>query len=168
MKIEWKSILGTVAPVLATALGGPLAGVAVKALASGLGVESEGDVAKLVASGDATTLTKLREIDLAFETKMAELGIDMERVAAADRDSARQREVSTGDHWTPRALAAAIVVGYFVVQWYVLSHIVAAEQREIVMRSMGVLDTALGLVLGYYFGSSSSSRQKTDALVRTK
>ena len=32
--IDWKKIVGSVAPVIATALGGPLAGVATKAVAS--------------------------------------------------------------------------------------------------------------------------------------
>jgi len=33
MSTTWKGIVGTVAPALATALGGPLAGVAVRAIA---------------------------------------------------------------------------------------------------------------------------------------
>jgi hypothetical protein len=41
-----------------------------------------------------------------------------------------------------------------------MSHIVPQEMREIVLRSMGTLDMALGLVLGYYFGSSAGSARK--------
>jgi hypothetical protein len=66
--------------------------------------------------------------------------------------------------WTPPVLAALIVGGYIAVQWFLLTHVVAPEMREIVKRSLGMLDAALGLVLGFYFGSSSSSRAKDDTI----
>lgn len=56
------------------------------------------------------------------------------------------------------------MVGYLAVQWYTMSHIIPQEMREIVLRSMGALDMALGLVLGYYFGSSVGSVRK-DAVI---
>jgi hypothetical protein len=169
VKIDWRQILGTVAPVLATAAGGPLAGVATKAIAAKLLQRPEAssdEVEAAVLGADQGTLLKLRELDQQFEKDLQAAGIKLEEIAAADRASARQRESQTGDSWTPRALAASIVLGYFAVQWFVLSHIIAAEQREIVMRSLGVLDTALGLVLGYYFGSSAGSKLKTEALAK--
>lgn len=171
MKIDWKKILGTVAPVLATAAGGPLAGVVTKTLAAGLLERpdaSQEEVEQAVANASPETLIKLKEIDAKFQNDMAQVGIDFEKIASEDRANARAREVSSGDHWTPRILAAVIVTGYFAVQWYILSHAVPVEQREIVMRSMGVLDTALGLTLGYYFGSSSGSKLKTEALARAR
>lgn len=57
-----------------------------------------------------------------------------------------------------------IVTGYLALQWYILAHIVPQEMREIVLRSMGTLDMALGLVLGYYFGSSAGSVEKNRLL----
>lgn len=169
MKLDWKSIVATVAPTLATALGGPLAGVAVKTIATqilGKPEASEQEVESAILNADPQTLVQLRQLDFEFKKTMVDAGIKLEEIAAADRGNAREREIRTGDSWTPRVIAGAIVLGYFAVQWYILSHIVPPEQREIVMRSLGVLDTALGLVLGYYFGSSSGSRLKDEALAR--
>jgi len=118
MKVDWKSIVSTVAPVLATALGGPLAGVAVKAIASGLGAKegaTEADVAQLVTAGDPQTLVKLSEIDRQFEKDMAALGIDLEKITAEDRANARAREVSLGGDWTVRILAYVIITSF--VRW---------------------------------------------------
>ena len=42
--MDWKSIIGVVAPTLATALGGPLAGLAVETLGKALGGASGGYV----------------------------------------------------------------------------------------------------------------------------
>ena len=52
---NWKAIVGTVAPALATALGGPLAGVAVKAIADkvlGKPAATEADVAAAIEAQD--------------------------------------------------------------------------------------------------------------------
>jgi hypothetical protein len=105
----------------------------------------------------------LRKQDQDFAVRAKELDLDFEKIAASDRDSARKREVDTKD-WTPKVLAGLIVVGYLVVQWFLLTHVVAADMREIVMRSLGMLDAALGLVLGYYFGSSAGSKGKDDTI----
>ena len=43
MDFDWKSVVGTVAPTIATALGGPLAGVAVSSLAAAFGLSSDAD-----------------------------------------------------------------------------------------------------------------------------
>ena len=41
MAFDWKSVVGTVAPLLGTALGGPFGGVAGKMIQDALGVDSE-------------------------------------------------------------------------------------------------------------------------------
>lgn len=171
MSFDWKSLVASVAPTLATALGGPLAGTAVSALSQALLGKADGteaEVGAALVAADPATLLKLKEADNAFAVEMKKLDIDFERVNAADRDSARQREIQTGDVWTPRILAGAVILGWFGVQWFLLTHIIPQEMREIVLRGLGTLDLAIGLILGYYFGSSSGSQAKTDALASIK
>lgn len=162
--VDWKSIVGTVAPTIAAALGGPLAGAGVRALSEAVLGKPDGtekELAAAIATASPEILAKMREADAAFAVRMKELDIDLERIGAADRDSARQREIKTGDVWTPRLLAGLIIVGWFVMQWYLVTHVIPAEMREIVLRGLGTLDLAVGLVLGYYFGSSSGSTEKS-------
>jgi hypothetical protein len=57
------------------------------------------------------------------------------------------------------------VVGLYIgVQIAVFNVVIDPSMRDFVMRSMGTLDAALGLVLGYYFGSSTGSAAKTEQL----
>lgn len=166
-KFDWKSIVGTVAPTLATALGGPLAGMAVKTLATqflGNKDATEKEVEAAVMSADPQALLQLKQIDLEFQKLTTDAGIQFEKIAADDRANARAREVSTGDSWSPRILACIFVIGWFTIQWYLLRHVVPLEMREIIMRTLGTMDMALGLIMGYYFGSSASSKGKDDTI----
>lgn len=162
---KWQEVVGTVAPTIATALGGPLAGLAVGAIGKifGLDAASEEQVANAIAGASPDDLLKLKQAEIEFKQRMAELDVDLERIAAGDRDSARQREAATHD-WTPRLLAIVIVSGWLAVQYFLLMHLVPTEMRDIIMRMLGVLDMALGAVLNYYFGSSASSAKKTELL----
>ncbi|HLP30849.1 MAG TPA: hypothetical protein VK150_05770 [Geothrix sp.] len=176
MSINWKSAIGKVAPWLATTLGGPAAGLAVEGLCRVVGlepsVENAQKVAEMAAAGQLTgdQFIALQKAEQEHREKMSAMGyqslVDLERIAAGDRADARAREVKTGDSWTPRILAGVVVVGWLLVTWFLLKHIVPAEGRDLVVRTLGTLDMAVGLVLGYYFGSSASSKGKDELLYR--
>lgn len=170
-KFDWKSIVGTVAPTLATALGGPLAGVAVKTIATKLLNKpgaSEDEVAEAVAASDPQSLVRLREIDLEFKKSMTDAGIKLEEIAAGDRASARQREIATGDFWTMRLLAAAVIGGFLTCVYMVLSGYVTGLKDPLVAGMVGTLigyaSAKADQVVSYYFGSSASSHRKDQAL----
>lgn len=149
-------LIGSIAPTIATALGGPVAGMAVKALSGALlGHEdgTEDDIKAALANPTADQLTALKKIDADFKIQMKSLDIDLERIAASDRDSARNMAIMTHD-WTPRVLAVVVVVAWGIVQWYLLHNVIDASMRELVARVLGTLDGALMLVLSYYFGSA--------------
>jgi hypothetical protein len=172
MSFDPKKIIpavAAIAPTIAGLLGGPLASMGVQALegvfglAAGTADSDPQQLIKAVANISPDTAIKLAQIDSDLKTKLAQAGIDMEALQVKDRDSARTREAATKD-WTPRVLALVIICGYAMVQWYIMSHVLAAEMREVVMRSLGVLDAAVGMVLTYYYGSSSSSKTKDETI----
>ena len=97
--MDLRKTLATVAPAIATALGGPLAGVAVQMAGKAIGLgegATEGDVEAAVLSGNPDVLVRLREVNAQFEKDMAALGVDLERIHAGDRDSARQMAIAQG------------------------------------------------------------------------
>lgn len=168
-KTDWKDIVRSVAPGLATALGGPLAGIAVKEIADkvlGNKDASEAEVETAILSATPELLIKMKEVDYAFQAKMVDAGVKLEELDAADRLNARQREIDTKDSLSPRILAAIIVSGWFFIQWYLLRNVIDDGMREIIMRTLGTLDMALGMVLGYYFGSSAGSARKSAVIAK--
>ena len=168
-----KNIISTVAPVLGTALGGPLGGLAGGLLSKALGSPdisghtvpaTQKQIESAILGGDPQTLLALKQVEADLQKHMADLGVQEDQLAYADRADARAREVGVKD-WTPRILAAIVVGGWIVVQMYLLRHVIEPTMRELIFRVLGTLDSALMLVLSYYFGSSSSSQQKTDGML---
>lgn len=160
-----RSVLGIVAPTLAAALGGPLAGMAVKSIADVLGLypnASEKDVYTEVVNANPETLLKLKELETTFKIQMKKLDVDILSLENSDRDSARRREVDLKDN-TNKYMAFGIIILYALIQLGIMfSGIEIADgMRDIVLRSLGTLDGIIVAIISYYFGSSSGSLAKT-------
>jgi hypothetical protein len=158
--MEW---LKQIAPTVATALGGPLAGMAVSAISKAIGVEPE-KVGDLISNNKLTAeqiaQVKLAEIEL--QKQAQELGLNFEKLAVDDRKSARDMQMATRS-WVPPLLAAAVTVGFFGILVMMLLGKVDSNNPAILMM-LGSLGTAWTGIIAYYFGSSAGSQAKTDLL----
>ena len=159
--MDW---LKSLAPTLATALGGPLAGMAVEAISKAIGVDPS-EVQNTINSGKMTAdqIASLQQAELALKARAQEMGLDFEKLAVADRASARQMQISTNS-FVPPTLSIMIVVAWSAVQYFLLTHVIDPSMRELIARVLGTLDGALMLVLSFYFGSSSGSQAKDTML----
>ena len=156
------SFLKQLAPTVASALGGPLAGMAVEALASKLGVPPE-DAQKVLDSGKLSgdQVAALQQAELALKMKAQEMGLDFAKLENEDRDSARKMQM-TNHSWVPPAMAIGITLGFFGILIGLMSgKVVAGPEIEIMLGSLG---TAWTGVVAFYFGSSASSQKKDDLL----
>jgi len=165
MSFDWKKLVGTVAPTLATAFGGPLAGMATKAVAGALLDDenaSEKDIAAALAGATPETMLKLKQADQEFEARMVELGVDLERIAADDRASARGMQTAT-KAWIVPLLAGLTVAGFFGVVGWVLSGKVSLESTLLGF-VLGQVSAKAEQVYNFYFGSSAGSKEKTQHL----
>lgn len=149
--------LGAVAPTVASVFGGPMAGAAVQAIGSALGM-SEPTKEKITAaleSGqmNAEQLAALKQADLALKSKLAELGVDAEKIAAADRDSARKMQIETRS-WVPALLATIITIGFYGVLIGLLTGDLKLFENSGLTMLVGALSTSWGAVVMFYFGAS--------------
>lgn len=167
MDFDWKSIVKTVAPVLGTAIGGPLGGLATRTIAGvllGDETATEDQIAAAVQSASPDQLLALKQADQEFKVQMKTLDVDIERIHQQDRDSARTREAKTGDTWTPRLLAISITLGFFGILAFMVTHSLPETGRDALLVMLGSLGTAFAGVIAYYFGSSSGSKSKDAAM----
>lgn len=158
------------APTIATALGGPAAGLAVEAIGHIFGIEKPtvDNVTEAIAKGQLSgdQIVQIKAAELAFQTKLKELGIREEELAYADTASARQREIAVKDK-TPTLLAVLITFGFFGVLFYLLINgKPAGWGGEALLVMLGALGTAWANVVAYYFGSSAGSAAKNAAMER--
>ena len=164
---DWKDTLATVAPAIATALGSPLAGVAVGMAADALGLNERTQEALevAVAGGGPEVLEKLKAADNAFKLEMERIGVQYHLQDVEDRKSARLLGVEKG---TLVQTVLSSVLGFTFA--YVLISIFEGEMqidegmRDIAIYALGTLNTLLVQVFNYWFGSSSGSRNKSTAM----
>lgn len=160
-----KGILGAVAPTLGTALGGPMGGMAGKMIADALGVENdEKQISDAIANATPEQLAEIKRIEADFKVQMKQLDIDLAKIDAGDRDSARKRQIALKDH-TPTALAIMTMVSFFAYIGAVTFH-PAARGADIgfINIAVGWLGGTASTVIAYYFGSSSGSDKKDEML----
>lgn len=164
--------LETIAPWIATALGGPMAGSAVtwaeKALGVAPGTFKNGqDILNAVAGGTPEQRLAFKQADNDFALHMQQLGFqDVEtlaKIAEDDRDSARKREIAVKD-WTPKVLAYGVTIGFFAILGFMLAHALPDGAKDPLLIMLGALQSAWVGVITYYFGSSSGSDRKTELL----
>lgn len=118
-------------------------------------------------SGNADALLKIKQADQDYAKQMQLLGFqhedDIEKMFLDDRANARNREIQIRDK-VPALLAAGITIGFFGTLWYVFGHGVKQEAHDLALTMVGVLGTAWTGVVGYYFGSSRGSDDKTKVI----
>ena len=169
---DWQGVVKVVAPTLAAALGGPLAGIATRAIGEVLLPSREGvteaELASALAVATPEDLVKLRQADLAFKQHLTEAGVKLEEIAAADRADARKLAAVTGDLWTPRVLALVVVGGFFAAVVWVLAGGAVSDPTTatLVGAVVGYASAKADQVVSFWFGSSAGSRAKTEALER--
>lgn len=157
------------APTIAGLLGGPLASMGVQALeglfglAPGTSTKDPQVLATAVAGMTPDQAIALAKIDADLKAKLIDGGISYENVAAADRNSARMREMSVKD-WTPRLLALGVTLGFFGLLTLLVFHQAPDASRDLLNIMCGSLGAGWLAVVSYYFGSSAGSAKKDETI----
>lgn len=158
-----KRAVADAAPQLARALGGPLAGAAASAISRAVLGRDGADNASLEAALAAATpeqLLALRRADNEFQAALRAAQVETARLDANDRAGARARQQAMDD-WTPSALGAVIIIGFFVVMAAMVSRSLPHGMENELSIMLGALATMTAAVVNYFFGSSAGSKEKT-------
>ena len=144
-------------PTIGHLLGGPLGGAAIEAAGKALGLSdaTADKVQKALTSGNLTAeqIAALQAADLHLKTRMAELGIDAEKLAQEDRASARKMQTNTGS-WVPAALAMTLTGSYLTIICLLLTGDMKLWSDPTLTLLLGGHTSGFTAVLGFYFGSS--------------
>ena len=157
---ELLGILKGIAPAVATAVGGPLGGLAVTAIANKFGVADDVQAVAKAIAGDPEAASKLAELDL----KQFEL-------ENADRDSARHMQetaLNQDDKFAKHFIywfAWFWSVGSMAYFFAITFGQVPASGKDFGNIILGfLLGTAVATIISFFYGSSKSSKDKTEAM----
>lgn len=157
-------------PTLATALGGPLAGGAVKFFADKLGLSEATKDAVLNAVKGATPeqLVEMKKIDAELKAQYIAANVKLEEIAAADRNSARQANVSSGVNKFLFWMSILLLSLAFGAELRVLFYGYPKDIVDAVLvgRILGLLDSVALQIMNYWYGTTSSSAHKTQLLAQ--
>jgi len=157
---ELLTLLKGIAPAVATAVGGPLGGLAVTALANKFGVADDVQAVAKAIAGDPEAASKLAELDLRqFELENA------------DRNSARHMQETALDqddkfakhfiYWFAWFWSVGSMAYFFAITFGQ----VPASGKDFGNIILGfLLGTAVATIISFFYGSSKSSKDKTDAM----
>lgn len=159
--MDW---LKQIAPTVATALGGPLAGMAVSAISKAIGVDPD-KVEDLISSNKLTSdqIAQIKIAEIELQRQAQELGLNFERLAVDDRKSAREMQAVTRS-WVPPLLAGSVTLGFFAILIGMMFGKMSVADNTALTMMLGSLGTAWTGIIAYYFGSSAGSQAKTDLL----
>ena len=157
--MDW---LTQIAPTIATALGGPRAGMAGSAVSKAIGCTPE-EVQNVISNNklDATQVAALQQAELELKKQAQEMNLDFAKLANDDRKSARDMQAITRSY-IPPVLAIGVTGGFFGILFGLMyGQIQHAPQIDIMLGSLG---TAWTGIVSFYFGSSASSQNKDSLL----
>lgn len=158
--MDW---LKQIAPTIATAMGGPLAGMAVSVISKAIGVDPD-KVGDMISNNKLTAeqIAQVKIAEIELQKQAQELGLNFEKLEVEDRKSARDMQAATRSMMPP-LLAGSVTVGFFGIMGMMFNGQVDSSNPAILMM-LGSLGTAWTGIISYYFGSSAGSQAKTDLL----
>lgn len=165
--MEW---LKTLAPLLGTALGGPIGGAAAAFIADKLNLSAKTveAVTEVLSSNKLTPeqLSSLKLAELEFSKFLEQNKIDLAKLDTDNTINARSMQIETRSI-TPDVIAVVVVTGFFAILILMMMGLLEVSDQQALLILLGSLSAGFGAVLNFFYGSSRSSQNK-DILIAAK
>ena len=148
-------LLKSLAPTIASAAGGPMAGMAVKMAAQKLGMpDATANEIEDLIEREPEKAVLLKEADKEFKDRIREMEIDLESFKTEVEDRKDARAKFSGD-LTPKVfcILALILYGAYVMTVTILPH--DQNDETIISLVLGQLSGILGTCAAFFYGGSN-------------
>jgi hypothetical protein len=172
--VDLKKIIGSAAPLIATALGGPLAGAAVATLSRALfgnDKANEEQIAQYFSDNSADAFVKLKEAEYSFQVKLAEIEQASLQLNLDNTRDARAMNVASfaeSGSWLSRNITPILaLINHFIFITTIILLMkvnVDSDAKDALLILVGVIASNFNGVREFYFGSSLSSQNKDNAI----
>ena len=152
-------LLKSLAPTIASAAGGPMAGMAVKMAAKKLGLPDTATANEIedLIEREPDKAVMVREADKDFKNRIREMEIDLESFKTEVEDIKDARQNFACD-WTPKVFSVLtlLLYGGFVMIVTLLPH--DQNDETIISLVLGQLSGILGTAAAFFYGGSSGKK----------
>jgi len=151
-------LLKSLAPTIASAAGGPMAGMAVKMAAQKLGMpDATANEIEDLIEREPEKAVLLKEADKEFKDRIREMEIDLESFKTEVEDRKDARVKFSGD-LTPKVfcILALILYGAYVMTVTILPH--DQNDETIISLVLGQLSGILGTCAAFFYGGSNGKK----------
>jgi hypothetical protein len=159
---SWLAFIEKVAPTVASAIGTPVAGMAVSAIEAALGITggdgSTDKIEQAITAGQLTgqQIADLKKADQDFAAKMKSLDVDLEKLQLEDVASARQMQVAQPSP-IPATLSIIITLGFLGLLSAMLAGVDVTDNQAFLIL-IGALGSGFTQVLNFWLGSTRHSQ----------
>lgn len=157
--------LAGLAPTLASAILGPLGGVAVSAIGKIFGIDgaTTEQVAKVFQDGKLTPdqLSAIKQLEMKYQADEKERGFRYAELEFKNTSDARDMQKQTKSYF-PATLSTFITMGFFSILITML--VWEYKPTEPLLIMLGALGAAFGAVVNFWLGSSNGSQRKSELL----
>ena len=161
-------LLKTIAPLLGTALGGPLGGAAAAFIADKLGLDSKTvkNVSEVLNGSkmDPAQITQIKLAEIEFQKFCKTHEIDTAKLAMDNTKDARDMQKQTRSYF-PATLSTFVTAGFFGILVTML--VWEYKPTEPLLIMLGALGAAFGAVVNFWLGSSNGSQRKDQMLAES-
>ncbi len=165
-----KSGLSAVVPMIANAIIPGSGGAAAALVSSTLGIPNTPEaISQAVANLTPDQTVLLKQAEMKHQETLMATAAANDQAYLTDVQNARMTEIArmkvTGKKDTNLyVLAWTFIIGFFVLMGFLMFQHVPTENVGPVNQLFGALAGGVGLVLGYFFGSSKGDDHKTEIL----
>lgn len=164
-----------IAPWITAAASGnvpALVGLAASTVATVTGKDVKADtdsIAEAVAGATPDQLLALKQADNDFAAKMQAMGFQdeetLEKIAADDRASARDRETKVRDYTPEVGFYLLLATFGFFLHW-LFKYPVPTDNKAIIYSAFGSLGTLVIMAATYFYGTTRQSARKDDVIAQ--
>jgi hypothetical protein len=182
MDFDWKSIVRTVAPGIASVFGTPLAGMGVTAILNAimppdqpLPEDKDAYLSQALQGATPDMLMKMKQADQQFALDMKRSGVDLEKfleeIALKNTESARNMKVAwlQSDKWDYEPILALLIVCAFgYAEYWVFDYVMHsttqmdANKAMLIGKMLGMVEAAFLALVYFRYGTSKGSERKTE------
>jgi len=165
--MDWKALLkgaGGIAATIAAPMTGGLSTSIWNVAKKLTGIEgddeqSRNEAAKIIALDP--------NLQLKFELGVRNIELEETKAILSDKQNARGREVAItkvtgGRDWNLYILAWTVLIGFFLLTWYLMKNALPTGSTQAVFMLFGALSGGFGTVLQYFFGAAKENSRKLE------